>query len=36
MKRKKNGEHRESQVTVTYIFGFTFNLKSKILLENML
>ena len=28
MKRKKNEEYRESQITTINIFGFTFNIKN--------
>ena len=35
MKRKKNEEHEESQITKINIFGFTFYIKNYILLENI-
>ena len=35
IKRKKNEEYRESQITTINIFGFTFYIKNHILLENI-
>ena len=35
MKRKKNKEYRESQITIK-IVGFTFYIKDHILLENII
>ena len=35
MKRKKNEEYRESQITAINILGFTFYLRDCILFENI-
>ena len=35
MKREKNEEYRESQMTTINIFDFTFHIKNYILLENI-
>ena len=35
MKRKKNEKYKESQITTTNIFGFTFYIKNYILLERI-
>ena len=35
MKRKKNEEYRESQITTINFVDFTFNIKNHILLENI-
>ena len=35
MKRKKNEEYKESKMTKINIFGFTFNIKNFIFLENI-
>ena len=35
MKTKKNEEYKESQITTMSIFGFTFFIKSYILLKNV-
>ena len=34
MKKRKNEEYRESQITTISIFAFTFSIKNYILLEN--
>ena len=36
IKRKKNEEYRESQMTGINIFGFTFYIKNNILLKNII
>ena len=36
MKKTKNEEYRESQMTTIYISGFTFYIKNHILLENII
>ena len=36
IKRKKNEEYRESQMTGINIFGFTFYIKNNILLKNLI
>ena len=35
MKREKNEEYGESQITTINIFGFTFYVKNNILLKNI-
>ena len=35
MKRKRNKEYKDSQITTTNIFGFTFYIENYISLENI-
>ena len=35
MKRKKNEEYKESQITIINMFGFNFHVKNQILLESI-